>query len=204
LDYICNIVGNLSIKEINLELSHMEIIDLSSEDFKASPRLREALRNKEIIPYNASKHKNAKKIKQRNNFIRTDSSIAEITDLKKSLESISNRMLSVGDKLDKLIDKLTDDHDKLFDSLDKFLENKKNDDNKLNCLIEKIDSLLGKGNILRKESEGGNGKHKKEDLDMPIFIPKLDENIYEKNIKSEEILAEGTDNILQKLKNLKR
>ena len=42
MDYVCKIVGNLSLKEINLELSYLEIIDLSQEDFKASPRLREA------------------------------------------------------------------------------------------------------------------------------------------------------------------
>ncbi len=65
MEYVCNIIGNLNIKDINLELSHMEIIDLSSDDFKASPRLRESLRNREIIPYDSSKQPNAKRVKQR-------------------------------------------------------------------------------------------------------------------------------------------
>jgi len=211
---MCNVVGNLSIKDINLDLTYMEIIDLSTEDFKVSPRLRESLRNREIIPFDPSKYPNARRIKNRLQKIEVIKTVTNTTpesgDVKKSLEVISDRMDRIGNKLDLLIDKLSTDRDKFYDSLDNLLNKNivaKCDSNKLDILINKIDKLIDNGGVFAKNAtptpsvKGGNGKYMEE---VPIFIPKLDENSFEKRIKSEEIIAEGTNDILEKLKNLKR
>lgn len=65
MDYVSKVVGVLHIKDIDLKLTYMEIIDLSSDDFKISPRLRASLRNDEIASYSPGVHYNAKRIKRR-------------------------------------------------------------------------------------------------------------------------------------------
>ena len=131
MEYVCNVIGNLSIKDINLELSHMEIIDLTSDDFKSSPRLRESIRNKEIVPYDSSKYQNARRLKVRNNPPATKNEIVyaknstEIYNIKDSLEKISSRMSQVGEKLDNLINKIAEDQEKFLNSFDNFLDKNK-------------------------------------------------------------------------------
>jgi len=171
LDYVCNVVGTLKIREINLEISYMEIIDLSFDDFKASPRLREAMRNKEILLYDSGKFPKAKKIKLRNKveFVKVkDNSEKDYTEIKESLNRVADKLELLTDKLDKI---LIGGHNYVSPTVAK------------NATVEKENNITFD--------------------DVPIYIPRLDNN-FETNIKTESKVSEGTNNILEKLKNLKK
>lgn len=203
MDYVCKVVGNLQLKEINLDLAYLEIVALSSEDFKASPRLREALRNKEIEPYNPVLHKNAKKLKNRNNIKEIIKEIPNTPiNIKNILEDITCKINSLTNKIDLLISK---DNDRVaLNDLDKKLENfikdvKKED--KLEIILRKLDNISFKEYSLEKSKPEIKTVFEE---DVPVYVPQLDiSDVSSKNIQSEEKTMDGTEDILKQLKILK-
>lgn len=122
MDYVCKVAGDLHINDIGLKLSHMEIIDLTQEDFKMSPRLRESLRKHELEAYSPRKHKNARRIKRRHKNVIVQNikviekekrvqvpsenpiNFRELDELTKVCSSISSKMDSLISKLDVMVD----------------------------------------------------------------------------------------------------
>ena len=284
MDYVCKVVGELSIaeKEFKLKMSFNEIIDLSPDDFKVSPRLRAALRNREIEVYTPTLHKQAKRLKIRKKMeilqekvipLKPQNSLpqvnpgfdsSEINEMKAILGTISNKMTSVVSRLDLLVTKVIESNNNLSANFNKFFNEKQNvqvsynnpkldsmldkvvttqdnfnsylldqqrvqvaqkaqatdtnsqlNNEKLDKLLDSVDKLLtegikidGKNLNIQNTNGGGYSKISTEksvqmDDDIPIYIPKLETDVSHKNIVTKSIESEGTDNILEKLKNLK-
>jgi hypothetical protein len=164
MDYVCKVAGNLIINDINLELSYMEIIDLSVDDFKSSPQLRDAVRTNKIELYNPSSHRGARRIKSlppsrnrelpkleyENNFKFSDGG-----QIKENLDSISKKMEVLVSRIDFLITKNIETNDKIASIIED--KNKKNEDidlQKISYFLDKsleyqtkIDSFIDKKNI---------------------------------------------------------
>jgi len=286
MDYVCKVVGELSIEEIQfkLRMSFNEIIDLSPDDFKVSPRLRAALRNREIEVYTPTLHKQAKRLKIRKKMEILQENVlplkppapaqkataeldsSAINEMKSVLAGISNKMTSVVSRLDLLITKVIESNNTLNANFNKFFNEKQNvqinynnpkldtmldkvvstqdkfntylqeqqrisnlqktqtseitktsaTDEKLDKLLDSVEKLLNggikiDGNNLNIQNTNGRGyskintekKYLIED-DLPMFVPKMDTDVSQKNIVTKSIESEGTDNILEKLKNLKK
>jgi len=281
MDYVCKVIGDLSIEEnsFKLKVSFNEVIDLSPNDFKVSPRLRAALRNHEIEVYTPNLHKKAKRYRSRGKMqivqetiiplkqkevvtSHTNSTInnSDITEIKSTLGCISNKMSSVVSRLDLLVTKVVDSNNTLNANFTKFFKEQQSvqvnyDNPKLDSLLdkvvttqdkfntyiedfhrttiaqgnqvipeplkeEKLDKLLDSVEKLLKDglkidgfvnnhntNGGGYSKIKTENKiqmdDIPMYVPKIETDISQKNIITKEIESEGTDNILEKLKNLK-
>ena len=218
MDYVCKVVGNLIIPDINLELTYLEITDLYPDDFKASPRLREALRNKEIEVYNAQLHKGSKKIKTR--FIAPPIQVIKentnLDSLKEPITNITNKLDYLLSRIEALIAKNKENvnNSTNTDILSKILEqiNKpKQDisDEKINLILNKFDELIEKG--LSTNNKDYSQRNKEQDYkndsvkeDIPIYIPKLDDlRVLEKNVQIDQETSEGTESILDKLRKLK-
>ena len=197
MNYVSKVGGNLVIADIHLELSYMELIDLSSEDFKASPRLREALRNKEIEIYVPNVHLNAKKIKERNSHPANKEESNQIdSDTKKLLVEMSGRLNYLISKMELLISKEKED------KIENLAQNVKINDDKFDLILKKLDNLASKDVIITK----GTLAEQKQDVvaEIPVYVPQLDvSDVSTKNILSEEAVMEGTDDILEQLKKLK-
>ena len=164
MDYVCKVAGNLIINDINLELSYMEIIDLSVDDFKSSPQLRDAVRTQKIELYNPSSHRGARRIKSlpsnrnkeiskleyENNFKFSDSG-----HIKENLDSISKKMEVLVSRIDFLITKNIETNNKITDILTEKNKNTEDVDlNKINYFLDKsleyqlkIDTFIDKKNL---------------------------------------------------------
>ena len=233
MDFVCIVGGNLEIADLNLNLVYMEIVDLYPDDFKTSPSLREAQRTKKIEVYSPQNHKLAKRIKTRQPFppvqiikeiVRETS---KDTSLKEPLSVISNKLDYLMSKVDSILSK---NKEPLIESIDsnnsikedillKILEqNKKIEiymagkDNtsqeKIDKIINKFETLLEKGLSINKDyfEKDIITKHTREQVkeDIPIYVPRLDDiDVIEKNVQTEDIVSEGTESILEKLKKLK-
>ena len=137
MDYVCKVVGNLSINDINLNLSYMEIIDLSNDDFKSSPQLREALRTGKIEPYNRTKHKSARRIKSlahlknipisNGKINKKEISTSEGSLIKESLDNLSIKMTSLLDRINTLIQKNVESNEKISGQFEEFTKFSKNE-----------------------------------------------------------------------------
>jgi len=254
MNYICKVIGDLSIvdRDFKLNMYFNEVIDLSPDDFKVSPRLRAALRNKELEVYTPKLHQNIKRKKKAHSMnilkekvlpftnSKNESSTKELNDMKTTLDGISNKMSNVLYKLDDLVtqvisssDSLNENFNKFFkriesnpvnsrledllakvietqDKLSFFLEDNlkqtKNED-KIDKLIDNLEVILSNG-IPSKNSVNNLSKNSKikKDIyeDNEIYIPKIETNLSKKNIVTENMESEGTDSILEKLKNLNR
>jgi len=273
MDYVCKVIGELSIedKDFKLRMSFNEIIDLSPDDFKVSPRLRVALRNREIEVYTPTLHKKARRLKARRKMellrenilplkkpspakASAEISNTAINEMKIILGSISNKMNGVVSRLDILVTKVIESNNTLNANFTKFFSEKQNiqvsyNNDKLDSLLnsvvltqnkfnnyiidqtlcadqikeEKLDKLLdsieklltegikldGKNLNIQNTNGGGYSNIRTEnsvqsmDDDIPIFVPKIKTDVSNKNIVTKEIKSEGTENILEKLKNLK-
>ena len=173
MDYVCKVVGSLSINDISLELGYMEIIDLTTDDFKASPQLRDALRNRHLEVYDPSKHKNARRRKsisqirsltQDTKIVQNTSNSSDGKLIKESLDVLSKKMDSLVNRINVLIDKSIESNSSLVDSLNSgsnsidaekfniFLSKNLEYHDKLNKILEgknsttddKIDKLIDK------------------------------------------------------------
>lgn len=168
MDYVCKVAGNLIINDINLELSYMEIIDLSADDFKASPQLREAIRTQKLELYQPSKHRTARRIKtlppsrgqlpaknevsveMSNNFKFSDSN-----HIKENLDNISKKMETLVNRIEFLIAKNTDTTNNVVELLKENFKKEENlDIDKFNYFLSKsleyhtkIDDFLDKKNL---------------------------------------------------------
>lgn len=251
MNYVSTVVGKLIFDDINLELDYMEIISLSPGDFKASPRIRQAFQNKQLVIYDPRIHVNAKKFNRYNSNIKIPSfqekkqegqisppelKVSEINDLKNILNNISikmenlvsrvsnllenqnDRISSLDSKMDDLLAKnfssessnveekfqfLMDLNFEHHSKIEKLLEKK---EEKFNNIISKLDVIISKG-----VNVGGSGyvhnnlsKDMKSDFDDNVtFVPNLDVSNVKSSIKSENIVQEGTEDVLAKLKALK-
>jgi vacuolar-type H+-ATPase subunit I/STV1 len=254
MNYVCTVVGKLVFDDINLELNYMEIIDLSPADFKGSPRLREAFRNKQLVSYDPRVHPNAKRF---NRFTK-DMRIASVTDapeepnklsddkeirfsevnqIKVSLEGLAEKMNGLVSKMNVFISQQVESNEKLNKNFDKFFEEKKistesfdkyvdksleyhtkmNDfwekrlnekDERLNKLINKLDEFLDRGvNITAASPYNYSAGVVKTDSsfdDKVTFVPELNIANVKSSIKSQEIQQEGTDDVLAKLRAMKK
>jgi len=285
MDYVCKVVGELSIEEnsFNLRMHFNEIIDLYPDDFKVSPKLRAALRNREIEVYTPTLHKKAKRLNHRKKMelvkekiipinkpqhvaqASTAISHSEANEIKSALGSISNKMSSVVSRLDLLVTKVIESNNTLNANFSKFFNDKQSvnvnynnpkldsildkvvntqdkfnsyledqmrvsvaqktkipepsanqlKEEKLDKLLDSVDKLLTDGlkidgnNLnIHNTSGGGYSKISNEktvqiEEDLPMFVPKIETDVSQKNIVTKSIESEGTDNILEKLKNLK-
>jgi hypothetical protein len=136
MNYISTVIGTLTVEDINIQLHYMEIIDLSAEDFKASPRLREAHRNKQLIPYDPKTHRNAKKFnrftknaklhnKPQPEAVKTEIKFSEASTIKKSLEGLSDKLGGLVNRINILITRQLETSEKLNDNFEKFFEDKR-------------------------------------------------------------------------------
>lgn len=283
MDYVCKVVGELSIeeKEFKLRMTFNEIIDLSPDDFKVSPRLRAALRNREIEVYTPTLHKQAKRLKIRKKMevlkeriiplkgpapkLNPNFESSDITEMKAILGSISNKMTAVVSRLDLMITKVIESNNTLNANFSKFFAEKQSvqvnydnpkldtvleqvastqekfntylqdqqrmqinqkdqptdakttsmNEDKLDKLLSSVERLLVEGikidgkNINSQNTNGGgyskidNEKRVQYDEDLPVYVPTLETAVSQKNIVTEAIESEGTDNILEKLKKFK-
>jgi hypothetical protein len=165
MDYVCKVVGNLIINDINLELGYMEIIDLTTDDFKSSPQLREALRNRHLEVFDPSKHQNArrrKSISQIRNLTQDNKSNTPVKIssegklIKESLDNLCKKMDGLVNRINVLIDKSIESNNRLADSLNQSFTNKTGDSidtEKFNIFLsknleyhDKIDKILNKKN----------------------------------------------------------
>lgn len=220
MDYVSTVIGNLYIKDLHLDLSYMEIIDFSSEDFKSTPQLRDCLRNKQIEVYIPSKHPLAKKFRNRNTpqvkIIEREIKTSDNSpDLTKSLNILTEKLGSLIERIDSALvqeppkKEENINWDILFmklDTLASFLE-KNQEDNKIDLLLKKLQEMPNKNfnqNVIMREHTTIKEKTSYND-DVPIYVPELNlDNVGKKSIKAQESSAEGTDDILAKLKKLKK
>ena len=197
MDYICSVVGNLKIDDIGLELTHMELIDLSTEDFKSSPRLRESLRNKEIVPYVQRIHPNAKRVRDR---IKRNSSVEESMNLSELFSMFKAPFSSLATKIDAL---LTRDSNKPIEEL---IKKTTENNEKMDSLLKKMDTALATRTVevVTKTSAKELQKPNIDD-NIPIYVPSLETNdVSSSNIVTKQEVSEGTDDILEQLKQLKK
>jgi len=191
MNYVCNVVGTLVIEDVNLELQYMEMIDLSPADFKASPKLREAHRRKQLVPYDAKLHRNAKrftsftkqaKIKQAAPSPESSSPEVKFSDavnIKESLGNIANKMDSLVNRVNILITRSLETSDKLNDNFNKFFESQPKKDVSSESFNKFIDKTL---DYHSKMEELLQKRNKDKDDKIDELIVKLDEFI-EKGIK---------------------
>ena len=160
MDYVCKVVGELSIeeKEFKLRMTFNEIIDLSPDDFKVSPRLRAALRNREIEVYTPTLHKQAKRLKIRKKMdvlkeriiplnrpapkLNPNFESSDLTEMKAILGNISNKMTAVVSRLDLMITKVIESNNELNANFSKFFSEKQSV--QVNYDNPKLDSMLDK------------------------------------------------------------
>jgi len=168
MKFICNVVGDLLLEDLNIKLSHLEVLEVTEDDLKTSLRLRESIRNGELIAYNPKIHKvvknNKPKSYSKQETVRTPA-------------AFGSYMKKVLDKLDAIVNKL--------DVLNK----------------APIPSEV-KNIIYKEEKKHIIEKHNQKQEKTPIFVPELSNNL-ESNIVTENIESEGTDSILEKLKEVK-
>ena len=168
MKYVGNVIGPLTINDLHISINNMEIVDLSSEDFKSSFELREALRNAMIIPYNALVHKHAYEIKKYHQPQNVQSDTKETKEYIKGLES----------KFDLILNKIN------------------------NILFTK--EIIKEVHIVEAKSALNTSSISKAET-VPIYVPKIDTtDVSMKQIITKEEQAEGTDNILEQLKKLKK
>jgi len=226
MDYVCKVVGNLHIKDLNLILSNMEIIDLNSNDFKSSPQLRDCLIKKYIDIYLPAKYPNAKRLKNRESPIKRETANnnkEEVTKISNNLKEASDRLSTALLRIDTLMTSFQTSEIKikyeentginnLLDKLTKLLEtvenNKEKEENsRLDTLLDKFDILLSKNyNNTSIIKENIRTEQNREDAQeaVPIYVPKIDlDSVQSKSIKTQELSSEGTEDILEKLKKLK-
>jgi len=158
MDYVCNVVGDLHIKDIDLTLTYMEIIDLSQDDFKISPRLRKSLRNSEIAAYSPGIHHNARRIKRRHQsptviekikVIEREKSIdpskppnfADLDNITHVCEGISGKMDRLMGKIDAMVGTLSKSSESTI-HLNKHLKNIADKEIKVTYENEKLDNLI--------------------------------------------------------------
>lgn len=221
MDYVSVVVGNLKIEDINLELSHMEIVDLSVEDFKSSPRLREALRNKEIALYNPRIHQKAVKIKQRNNVkivkviqkevVSGDNKFPDLNLINKNLEELNKNFNILINKMDSLLLKNTKEtpsdippksQDLLQGIFDLLLNQQQVDFSGLENAITKLSLNFTKGVVVQNNFQNSTSNNTIKD-DVPLYVPELNTNSIKTNIVTKEESSSGTEDILKKLKEIK-
>lgn len=252
MNYVSTVVGKLIFEDINLELDYMEIISLSPGDFKASPKIRLAFQNKQLVIYDPRIHVNAKKFNRYSSDIKipsfqekkptvqvpsSDLKVTEINELKTILNSISLKMENLVNRVSGLIENQNKGVDKLVSKMDHLIEkeNTQKDNSgveekfqflmdlnfehqskiekllekkeeKFNNIISKLDDIISKGLTI-----GGSGyvnhsvsREMKSDFDDKVtFVPDLDVSNVKSSIKSENIVQEGTDDVLAKLKAMK-
>lgn len=229
MDYVCTVVGNLYIKDLNIELSYMEIIDFSQEDLKQTPQLRECIRNKQLDVYIPKKYPMAKKYRNRNSDVKLVIIPKEPNSLKsedflglsKNINEISERLSLALDKIDILIrsfkiPEITVKNEEnpminnLLVKIDKLIEvlTKNNDSAKFDLLLNKFDNFLSNNSsnsFMMRENTSGQNKIDRLNDETPIYVPELNlEGIGKKSIKTQELSSEGTDDILEKLRKLKK
>ena len=124
-------------------------------------------------------------------------------------------MTNILGKMDNIIIKMGNSLDVISIKLDTLANKEFNPNNKkIDLLLEKIDALLNKevilntNNIVQKEKKG-NGRPNKSDegsfYEEAYYVPKLNiDDVSDSKIKAQEIQAEGTDSIVEKLKNMKK
>lgn len=231
MEYVCKVVGNLNLEEINLSLTYMEIVDLSQDDFKSSPRLRDALRKKEIEVYNARLHPSARKIKNyvspnRQNQAPVHSfqkDYLSISEIKSALATLSFKIDSVVGRMDEILRKNQTesieipqtehfsglDVKKIDETLNKILDAGNKVDavlSKQDAILEKLEEVMARPIALNNYNPNSIKTTSSSIIpeDVPIFIPKMEQNVGDKNIQAQEIQSEGTEDILEKLRKMKQ
>lgn len=251
MNYVSTVVGKLVFEDINLELDYMEIISLSPGDFKASPKIRAAFQNKQLVIYDPRIHVNAKKFNRYNDNIKipsiqekkqvpqivsNDLKVSEISELKSILNSISLKMENLVNRVSGLIENQNKEVGQLSSKIDQIVEKNNFKDNsnveekfqflmdlnfehqskieqllekkeeKFNNIISKLDDIISKGIQVGGSGYVNHGmtKEMKSDFDDKVtFVPDLDVSNVKSSIKSENIVQEGTEDVLAKLRALK-
>jgi tetrahydromethanopterin S-methyltransferase subunit G len=155
MNYVSTVVGKLVFDDINLELDYMEIISLSPGDFKASPRIREAFQNRQLVIYDPRIHVNAKKFNRYSSDIRIPSfqekitvkenpksevKFSEINDLKNILNNISVKMENLVGRVSQLIDNSTANVNNINLKIDELI--KKDGSKDISSVEEKFQFLM--------------------------------------------------------------
>jgi hypothetical protein len=177
MDYVCKVVGELSIeeKEFKLRMSFNEIIDLFPDDFKVSPRLRAALRNREIEVYTPTLHRQAKRLKTRKNMevlkeniiplrqpepaqLVSNSDNTIINEMKATLGNISSKLTNVVSRLDLLVTKVIESDTNLSSNFNRFFSEKQNinvsyHNPKLDEILEKVIVTQNNFNIYLEDQQ---------------------------------------------------
>ena len=220
MDYVCTVVGNLYIKDLHLDLSYMEIIDLSSEDFKSTPQLRDCIRSRQLELYIPNNYPLAKKFRNRNNQVKVVEQVKEsnsdLSIISKNINSVSENLTVALNRIDLLLESFksptridTEENPAInnllikMDTLITTIE-KNQDSSKFDLLISKFDNFVSKNSSNNFIMSSNPVEKNKTFADVPIYVPELStSDISNKNIKAQEVSSEGTDDILEKLKKLK-
>lgn len=229
MDYVCTVIGNLYIKDLHLDLSYMEIIDFSQEDLKSTPQIRDCIRNHQLEVYIPSKYPLAKKFRNRNTpnvkIVEVQKSGTEgLENISKNLSESSEALSRALDKIDFLIESFCNSKININLENNSVVESILNKLDRLILAVEKnksydkFDEFLKKFEIILSNNSSNNiiirdgltqkkefFQEKKPVSDEPIYVPDLSmSNIGKKNIKAKEESSEGTEDILEKLKKLKK
>jgi len=217
MDYVCKVVGDLNIeeKDFHLKLSFNEIVDLNQEDFKTSPRLREALRNREIEIYSPALHQKARRssrmkviplikekiiplkqaIEEKTNQQQNNLNNSEFVALKSVLESISNKMDCLASRVDILVTRVVDSNTQMNVNFNKFFNERQNiqvvyENTKLDSLLEKVISTQDKFNNYIEDQNRINISNARK---MPISndLNVKEERLDKLLLSIEKLLSEG-------------
>ena len=217
MDYVCKVVGDLNIeeKDFHLKLSFNEIVDLNQEDFKTSPRLREALRNREIEIYSPALHQKARRssrmkviplikekiiplkqaIEEKTNQQQNNLNNSEFVALKSVLESISNKMDCLASRVDILVTRVVDSNTQMNVNFNKFFNERQNiqvvyENTKLDSLLEKVISTQDKFNNYIEDQNRINISNARK---MPISndLNVKEERLDKLLLSVEKLLSEG-------------
>lgn len=118
---------------------------------------------------------------------------------------INKKNFSNNDKLEFFLEKTLEHHSKV----EKILESKFSQKEEINDVLGRLEEIIKKG-ITLNTNYNPNFSSKKNDLgfeafdDKVTFVPKIDVEDVKKSIKSEEITQDGTDDILAKLRAMKK
>jgi len=141
--------------------------------------------------------------------INTDS----IAAVAKNLNQISEKLSETLNKIDSILASFENyqiknnfSKDPLLEKLDKLIEviEKNQNNQKIDILLNKFDTFLSKNssnNFIIKD----NNSRQELNRDIPVFVPEISlSDVSKTNIRTKEISSEGTDDILEKLKKLKK